>query len=119
MTPRRVYGTIPDMPVVMLAAIVLLSASLAGAQTPPAAPAAADRAAGGADPNVRAVLARLDLRAGPTAKAIPLLAELVAQEPGWEDGPLLLAEAYAGSADAYEREHHWRDAADAYAHALE
>src|SRR5207245_921157 len=39
MTPRRVYGTIPDMPVVMLAAIVLLSASLAGAQTPPAAPA--------------------------------------------------------------------------------
>src|SRR5439155_22826705 len=105
--------------------------------------AALDRAAGEADPNVRATLARLYLRAGSGAKAIPLLSDLVAQEPGWQDGPLLLAEAYAGSghnadaiswleravsdepqlypslAEFYEREHRWKDAAGAYAHAIE
>src|SRR5205823_1825650 len=64
-------------------------------------------------------------------------------EPGWQDGPILLAEAYAGSgrnsdaiawleqavpeepqlyptlADFYERERRWKDAATAYSHALE
>jgi tetratricopeptide (TPR) repeat protein len=95
------------------------------------------------DPNVRAMLARLYLRAGSNAKAIPLLSELVSQVPEWQDGPLLLAEAFAGSgrnvdaidwlerivadrpqfyptlADFYEREHRWKDAAGAYAEALD
>jgi tetratricopeptide (TPR) repeat protein len=95
------------------------------------------------DPNVRATLARLYLRAGSNAKAIPILSELVAQVPEWQDGPLLLAEAFAGSgrnadaiawlerivadrpqfyptlADFYEREHRWKDAAGAYAEAIE
>ena len=37
------------------------------------------------------------LRSGAFEKAIPLLIDLVNQEPGWQDGPLLLAEAYAGA----------------------
>lgn len=105
--------------------------------------AAIERPAGEADPNVRATLARLYLRAGSTAKAIPLLTDLVAQEPGWQEGPLMLAEAYAESgrnadaiawleplvaddpqlyptlADFYERDHRWKEAAGAYAHAIE
>jgi len=96
-----------------------------------------------ADPNVRATLARLYLRAGSNAKAIPLLSDLVAQVPDWQDGPLLLAEAFAGSgrnadaitwlerivedrpqlyptlADFYEREHRWKEAAGAYAEAVQ
>ncbi len=55
------------------------------------------------DPNVRATLARLYVRSDAYDKAIPLLTDLVNQEPGWQDGPLLLVEAYAGagrSADA-------------------
>ena len=105
--------------------------------------AAIDRTPGDTDAKVRATLAQLYLRTGSNAKAIPLLAELVAQDPGWQDGPLLLADAYAGSgrnadaiawlegivsdephlyptlADFYEREHRWKDAAAAYAHAIE
>ena len=49
------------------------------------------------DPNVRATLSRLYLAAGAFDKAIPLLVELVSQEPGWSDGPTLLAQAYAGA----------------------
>jgi tetratricopeptide (TPR) repeat protein len=99
--------------------------------------------AGEPDPNVRAMLSRLYLRSGAYAKAIPLLTDLVNQEPGWQDGPLLLAEAYSGAgrdadaitwleqaapdapqlygtlAEFYEREHRWRNAADAYARALQ
>ena len=95
------------------------------------------------DPNVRATLARLYLASGANDKAIPLLVELVAQEPGWSDGPSLLAQAYAAAgrdADAitwlersapddpdlyatlagfYERKYRWKDAADAYEHALQ
>ena len=95
------------------------------------------------DPNVRATLARLYVRSGAFAKAIPLLTDLVNQEPGWQDGPMMLAEAYAGAgrvpdgialleertaddprllpalADFYERERRWSDAAGAYARALE
>ncbi len=95
------------------------------------------------DPNVRATLARLYVRGGQYAKAIPLLTDLVNQEPGWQDGPMLLAEAYAGAdriadgiamleersaddprllpalADFYERERRWSDAAGAYGRALE
>ena len=98
-------------------------------------------AAGEADPNLRATLARLYLHQEQYDKAIPLLNDLVKQEPGWQDGPSLLLEAYAGAgrtadaiawleariadqptpqllatlADFYEREHRWKDAAAAYA----
>ena len=95
-----------------------------------------------ADPNVRATLARAYLQNGTFDKAIELLTGLVNQEPQWQDGPLLLAEAYAGAgrnddaiawlkertdddprllptlADFYEREHQWADAAAAYEQAI-
>jgi tetratricopeptide (TPR) repeat protein len=95
------------------------------------------------DPNVRATLARLYVSANAYDKAIPLLTDLVNQEPGWQDGPLMLVEAYAGAgrsrdaiawleerttgdprllpalADFYERERRWSDAAGAYARALQ
>jgi tetratricopeptide (TPR) repeat protein len=104
--------------------------------------AAIDRLGGEADPNVRATLSRLYVRSGAYEKAIPLLTDLVNQESGWQDGPMMLAEAYAGAgraadaitwleertpddprllpalADFYEREHRWSDAANAYARAL-
>jgi tetratricopeptide (TPR) repeat protein len=94
------------------------------------------------DPNVRATLARLYLAAGSNDKAIPLLAELVSQEPGWTDGPSLLAQAYAAAgrdgeaiswleraanedpdlyttlASFYERSRKWKEAAGAYQKAL-
>src|SRR5438874_1667533 len=104
---------------------------------------ATDKSGGGeADPNVRATLARLYVRAAMYDKAIPLLTDLVNQEPGWQDGPMMLAEAYAGAgraadaiawleqrtaddermlpalADFYERERRWSDAAGAYARIL-
>jgi tetratricopeptide (TPR) repeat protein len=94
-----------------------------------------------ADPNVRATLARAYLNKGVYDKAIPLLSDLVKQEPGWSDGPMLLAEAYAGAGrtkdaiawledqndprlapalgDFYEREQRWSDAAKAYERALQ
>jgi tetratricopeptide (TPR) repeat protein len=104
---------------------------------------AIDRAAGEADPNVRATLARLYVRNRAYEKAIPLLSDLVNQEPGWQDGPMMLVEAYAGAgrikdavswleartagdprllpalADFYERERRWADAAAAYARAVQ
>jgi tetratricopeptide (TPR) repeat protein len=104
--------------------------------------AAADQPDVDVDPNVRATLARLYLSTGAYAKAIPLLSDLVKEEPGWPEGPSLLAEAYAGAgrnadaiawleesapsdparyatlAEFYEREHRWKDAADAYGHAI-
>lgn len=94
------------------------------------------------DPNVRATLARLYLASGANEKAIPLLVELVSQEPGWTDGPSLLAQAYAGAgrdaeaiawleksaaddpdlyttlAGFYERQRRFKDAAGAYQRAL-
>jgi tetratricopeptide (TPR) repeat protein len=94
------------------------------------------------DPNVRATLARLYLASGANEKAIPLLVELVSQEPGWTDGPSLLAEAYAGAgrdaeaiawleksavddpdlyttlAGFYEKQRRWKDAAGAYERGL-
>jgi tetratricopeptide (TPR) repeat protein len=105
--------------------------------------AATERSAGLTDPNVRATLARLYVRSGGFDKAIPLLTDLVNQEPGWQDGPAMLAEAYAGAgrakdaiawleertpgdprllpalADFYERERRWSDAAAAYSRALQ
>jgi tetratricopeptide (TPR) repeat protein len=104
---------------------------------------ASERAAGLTDPNIRATLARLYVRGGAFEKAIPLLTDLVNQEPGWQDGPLMLAEAFAGAgrakdaiawleerspddprllpalADFYERERRWSDAAATYARALQ
>ena len=104
---------------------------------------AMEGAAAETDPNVRATLSRLYIRSGAYAKAIPLLTDLVNQEAGWQDGPMMLAEAYAGAgripegialleertaddprllpalADFYERERRWSDAAKAYGRALE
>jgi tetratricopeptide (TPR) repeat protein len=97
---------------------------------------------GEADPNARGTLARLYLRASDYDKAIPLLVDLVRQQPGWAEGPRLLAQAYAGAgrtaeaialldqqasddpsllptlADFYERQRRWADAANAYARAI-
>ncbi len=90
---------------------------------------------------VRAILAQLYLRTKAFDKAIPILTELVDEEPGWSDGPALLVEAYAGAgrtseaiswleghgdprllptlADFYERERRWKDAASAYERLLQ
>jgi tetratricopeptide (TPR) repeat protein len=94
------------------------------------------------DPNVRGTLARLYLRVNDHEKAVPVLVELVRQQPGWTEGPRLLAQAYAGAgrledaislldaaaaddpgllptlADYYERQRRWKDAAETYARAL-
>lgn len=96
-----------------------------------------------ADPNVRATLARMYMATGRHDKAIPLLMSLVDEQPGWQDGPLLLAEAYSAAgrngeaiawleqqtlgdarllptlAEFYERERRWKDAAEVYGRALE
>jgi tetratricopeptide (TPR) repeat protein len=98
---------------------------------------------GDADPNLRATLSRLYLTRGAFDSAIPLLTTLVKQEPQWQDGPLLLAEAYAGAgrtrdgiawlkdraaddprllptlADFYERDRRWREAVETYAKAVQ
>lgn len=95
-----------------------------------------------AEANLRAMLARVYMVAGRFADAVPWLAELVRQEPGWEDGANLLVEAYAGAgrsdeavrwleeavvenprlyatlADFYGRARRWSDAAAAYEQAL-
>jgi tetratricopeptide (TPR) repeat protein len=94
------------------------------------------------DANIRAMLARLHVMNASYDEAIPLLRELVRQEPGWQDGPTLLVEAYAAAgrtdeailwleeaapfnpqlyatlADFYGRSRRWRDAAAAYELAL-
>jgi len=104
---------------------------------------ALDGALAESDPSVRATLARLYVRSSAYEKAIPLLTDLVNQEPAWQDGPLMMVEAYAGAgrsrdaiawleertpgdprllpalADFYERERRWSDAAGAYARALQ
>jgi tetratricopeptide (TPR) repeat protein len=95
------------------------------------------------DANTRAMLSRLYIADGAYDKAIPMLADLVKQEPGWQDGAMLLAQAYAAAGrsaeavsfleqaaqenpglyptlgDFYGREERWKDAADAYAQALQ
>ena len=99
---------------------------------------ALDKAVGETDPNMRATLSRLYLQTGTYDKAIPLLADLVLQEPGWPEGPMLLASAYQGAnklnegiawlegavagdpalyatlADFYEKQRRFGDAARAY-----
>ncbi len=103
---------------------------------------ALDGAVAESDPNVRATLARLYVRSNAYDKAIPLLTDLVNEEAGWQDGPLMLVEAFAGAgrnrdaiawleertpadprllpalADFYERERRWSDAAETYGKAL-
>jgi len=103
--------------------------------------AIAHQQAGVSDPNVRATLSRAYINSGAFDKAIPLLTDLVKQETGWGDGPMLLAEAYAGAGrtkdaitwleeendprlmgalgDFYEREQRWTDAAKAYERAMQ
>jgi tetratricopeptide (TPR) repeat protein len=100
------------------------------------------RPAGQVDANLRAMLARLYVAGGSYDKAIPVLTELVKQEPGWQEGPPLLLEAYAAAgraadalrwleetvadvpelystlADFYARERRFPDAAQAYEQAL-
>lgn len=95
-----------------------------------------------ADANLRAMLARLYIGTSTFDKAIPMLVELVKEEPGWRDGPTLLVEAYALAnrsaeavtfleeavldtpqlyptlADFYGRERRWADSAKAYDQAL-
>jgi len=104
---------------------------------------ATDLTTGQIDPNVKATLARLYVRGASYEKAIPLLTDLVEDEPGWQDGPLMLAEAYAGAgrskdaiawleerapndprllpalADFYERDRRWPEAVAAYARAVQ
>jgi len=94
------------------------------------------------DANVRAMLARLYIATDKYDKAITLLTELVKQEPGWQDGPTLLVQAYSAagrSADAvkwleeaagdnpqlygalaelYGRQRRWTEAVTAYEQAL-
>jgi tetratricopeptide (TPR) repeat protein len=96
---------------------------------------------GEAEPRVRLILAQLYLRQKAFDKAIPILTELVDDQPGWGDGPALLVEAYAGAgrtaeaiswlegrddprllpalADFYERERRWKDAAGTYERLLQ
>ena len=100
------------------------------------------QAEGMPDANSRAMLSRLYINTGAYDKAIAMLTDLVKQEPGWQDGAMLLVTAYSQAgrpedavafleqaseenpnllptlADFYGRENRWKDAADAYARAL-
>ena len=101
------------------------------------------RPAGEPDPNLLANLSRLYVRTGAYTKAIPMLRGLVDRERGWQDGVTLLADAYAAAGknadaiawleeaapddprlyatlgDFYDRERRWKDAAGAYAIAVQ
>ena len=105
---------------------------------------AVERQPGGvqSDANLRAMLARLYVAGTAYDKAIPILSELVRQEPSWPDGATLLVDAYAAAnrgdeaiqflqeaaqdnpqlyatlADFYGRSRRYREAAGAYEQAL-
>jgi tetratricopeptide (TPR) repeat protein len=94
------------------------------------------------DANVRAMLARLYIATDKYDKAIVLLSDLVKQEPGWQDGPTLLVQAYSAAgraadaikwleeaaqdnpqlfgtlAELYGRQRRWSEAVTAYEQAL-
>ena len=94
------------------------------------------------DVNVRAMLARLYVANEQYNDAIPVLAEIVKQEPGWLDGASLLVQAYVAAnrtpdairwleesvesnaqlyptlADLYARSRRWADASTAYEAAM-
>jgi tetratricopeptide (TPR) repeat protein len=104
---------------------------------------ALEQQVGEPNPNVVATLARLYVGARQYEKAIPLLTDLTTKEPGWQDGPLLLIEAFTGAGrtaeaiewlenqvpedprlatvlgDLYERDRRWSDAAKAYETAIQ
>src|SRR5262245_30907899 len=104
---------------------------------------ALDKPVGQPDANLRAMLARLYMASGAPEKAVPLLSDLVKQEPGWQEGPGLLADAYAAAGrgadaikwleeaapdnpqlyptlgDFYAREQRLNDAAAAYERAMQ
>lgn len=104
--------------------------------------AAVEGPLGRADANLRAMLARLYVSSASYDKAIAVLTDLIKQEPGWDDGPVLLVEAYAAAGrtgdaiqwleeavrnqpglystlgDFYGRERRWQEAANAYEQAL-
>jgi tetratricopeptide (TPR) repeat protein len=95
-----------------------------------------------ADVNVRAMLARVYVIAGQYDEAIPILTEILRQEPGWQDGVTLLVDTYAAAnradeavrwledavqlnprlhatlGDFYGRVRRWSDAAKSYEEAL-
>jgi predicted Zn-dependent protease len=105
---------------------------------------AVERQPGGvqSDANLRAMLARLYVAGTAYDKAIPILSELVKQEPSWPDGATLLVDAYAAAnrgdeaiqflqeaaqdnpqlyatlADFYGRSRRYREAAGAYEQAI-
>jgi len=98
---------------------------------------------GEADPTARATLARLYLSVQAYDKAIAVLVDLVKQQPGWQEGPLLLTQAYASAgrvndaialldnqatdnpellpalANFYERMQRWQYAAATYSRAID
>jgi tetratricopeptide (TPR) repeat protein len=98
---------------------------------------------GEADPTARATLARLYLSVQAYDKAIAVLVDLVKQQPGWQEGPALLTQAYAAAgrvndaialldsqatdnpellptlANFYERMQRWQDAANTYSRAID
>ena len=104
--------------------------------------ASAERQGLQADANLRAMLARLYIVNAAYDKAIPLLSDLVRQQPGWQDGAGLLVDAYVSAgrgeeaiawleqaapedpqlystlAELYGRGQRWNDAALAYEQAL-
>jgi tetratricopeptide (TPR) repeat protein len=105
--------------------------------------AVVERAGVQADANLRATLARLYILNSAFDKAIPVLTEIVRQEPGWQEGAGLLVDAYVSAgrsadaiawlreavvdsptlysnlADLYARDQRWDEAAAAYEQALQ
>ncbi|MGE4056514.1 MAG: tetratricopeptide repeat protein, partial [Vicinamibacterales bacterium] len=95
-----------------------------------------------ADVNIRAMLARVYVVAGQYNDAIPMLTEILRQEPGWQDGVTLLVDTFAAAnrvedavrwledavlvnprlyatlGDFYGRIRRWSDGAQAYEEAL-
>ena len=100
------------------------------------------RPAGEPDVNIRAMLARLYIAADSYDKAIPILTDLVREEPQWQEGATLLTQAFTAAgrsddairwlesavderpqlygtlADLYTRQRRWNDAAATYENAL-
>jgi tetratricopeptide (TPR) repeat protein len=60
-------------------------------------------------------LSRLYVATGQYDKAIPILTTLVNEQPGWQDGPVLLAEAYSAAGRTAEAR---KEAAETYDRAL-
>jgi tetratricopeptide (TPR) repeat protein len=63
------------------------------------------------DPNLRAMLAQMYLANESYDKAIPILADLLKQQPDWEDGVGLIMQAYSASGRQAEAERWLKEAA--------